>query len=156
MGTTQRHLVNLDILLSDIEMLDGTEYGGREHIKLLSEIQRVLEALEIAAQQETVSSFQKAVVNAGLAGPLEDKRMPGIFKRLISYVLEYWDAHGKAAKILDSQFDGNADKRLELLQVKGIKAKSQFKTVARAMGRTDYQHFVDALGLRHEDWQWQA
>ena len=156
MGTTQRHLVNLDMLLTDIEMLDGSEYGSLVHVKLLKDIQRVLEALEVAVQSETVSSFQKAVVNAGLAGPLEDKRMPGIFKRLIGYVLEYWDAHSKAAKILDSQFDGNADKRLELLQVKGIRAKSQFKTVARAMGRTDYLHFVEALGLLHEDWQWQA
>lgn len=156
MGTTQRHLVNLDMLLTDIEMLDASEYGSLVHVKLLKDIQRVLEALEVAVQSETVSSFQKAVVNAGLAGQLEDKRMPGIFKRLIGYVLEYWDAHSKAAKILDSQFDGNADKRLELLQVKGIRAKSQFKTVARAMGRTDYLHFVEALGLLHEDWQWQA
>lgn len=156
MGTTQRHLVNLDMLLTDIEMLEGSEHGSLVHIKLLKDIQRVLEALDIAAQQETVSSFQKAVVNAGLAGPLEDKRMPAIFRRLIGYVLEYWDAHGKAAKILDSQFDGNADKRLELLQVKGIKAKSQFKTVARAMGRNDYLHFTEALGLTQEEWRWQA
>lgn len=156
MGTTQRHLVNLDILLTDIEMLDGSEYGSQTHIKLLKGVQLVLGELEVAAQSETVASFQKAVVNSGLAGPLEDKRMPGIFKRLIGNVLEYWDAHGKAAQILDSQFDGNADKRLELWQVKAIKAKSQFKTVARAMGRTDYLHFIDALGLTHEDWQWQV
>ncbi|GGF85517.1 hypothetical protein [Alteromonas lipolytica] len=156
MGTTQRHLVNLDMLLTDIEMLDASEYGGQAHIRLFKEIQRTLEGLDMAAQQETVSSFQKAVIHAGLAGPLEDKRMPGIFRRLIGNVLEYWEAHTKAEHILNSQFDGNADKRLELLQVKSIKAKSQFKTVARAMGRTDYQHFIEALGLNHEDWQWPA
>ncbi|MDC8832425.1 hypothetical protein [Alteromonas gilva] len=154
MGTTQRHLVNLDMLLADVEMLDTSQYSNHAHQKLLLEIQSVLEQLEIAVQHETVSSFQKAVAATGLAKALEDKRMPGIYKRLIGYVLQYWQADKKAAEILASEFDGNADKRLELLQVKGIKAKSQFKTVARAMGRTDYEHFIKALGLVHDDWLW--
>ena len=55
MGTTQRHLVNLDMLLTDIEMLDASEYGSLVHVKLLKDIQRVLEALEVAVQSETVS-----------------------------------------------------------------------------------------------------
>lgn len=154
MGTTQRHLVNLDILLADIEMLDATQYSSHMHQKLLQDIQSVLANLEVAAQHETVSSFQKAVAATGLAKALEDKRMPGIYKRLIGYVLQFWQADKKAAAILASEFDGNADKRLELLQVKSIKAKSQFKTVARAMGRADYEHFISALGLVHEDWLW--
>ncbi len=154
MGTTQRQLVNLDMLLADVEMLDVSEYSSHAHQKLLVDIQNVLEQLDIAAKHETVSSFQKAVAATGLAKALEDKRMPGIYKRLIGYVLQYWQADKKAAEILASEFDGNADKRLELLQVKGIKAKSQFKTVARAMGRADYEHFIQALGLVHEDWLW--
>ncbi|NVK55534.1 MAG: hypothetical protein HWE26_07960 [Alteromonadaceae bacterium] len=156
MGTTQRQLVNLDMLFADVEMLGISEYSSDTHRKLLLDIQNVLEQLEIAVQHETVSSFQKAVAATGLSKALEDKRMPGIYKRLIGYVLQYWQADKKAAEILASEFGGNADKRLELLQVKGIKAKSQFKTVARAMGKTDYEHFISALGLMHEDWLWSS
>jgi len=35
-----------------------------------------------------------------------------------------------------------------------VKAKTQFKTVAQAMGRTDYMLFLQSFGLDHDDWRW--
>lgn len=82
--------------------------------------------------------------------------MFGIFKWLIGYVFEYWDVYSKVVKIFDLQFDGNVDKCFELLQVKGIKVKLQFKMVVWVMGCIDYFYFVEVLGLFYEDWQWQV
>ena len=75
---------------------------------------------------------------------------------LLCYVLQHWETSRKIDAILADQFDENADKRLDLLQVKNIKAKSQFKTVAGAMGKRDYELFVQNMGLNHPDWTWQA
>ena len=46
----------------------------------------------------------------------------------------------KAESIINDNFDDSADVRLELLQVKAIKAKAQLKTVASAMGEQDYKN----------------
>lgn len=151
-STTQRLLVNLDILLNDLEVLKAQDYASTAHVKLLRQVEQVLSTIEDALQNETVSSYQQAVASVGLENALIDKRMPTIYKRLINYVLQYWSASLKIEDILICEFDNNADKRLELLQVKAIKAKSQFKTVAMAMGKTDYVKFLTLLSLKHEDW----
>lgn len=57
----------------------------------------------------------------------------------MEYVITAWEASQKASRIIADSFDESADKRLELLQVKAIKAKSQLKTVAIAMGKADYE-----------------
>lgn len=80
--------------------------------------------------------------------------MIGVHLKLIGYVLTFWDANKKANDILDTNFGESADKRLELLQVKAIRAKAQLKTVAHAMGQADYQKFIDLLNLRDAQWQW--
>lgn len=151
-GTIRRQLINLDILLTDIEVLVERDYASSEHVRLLQQVQSVLTELEAAALVETVSSYHHAVINAGLDHALADKRIPTIYIRLISYVLQFWDASEKAKDILTRDFDDKADKRLELLQVKATKAKSQFKTVAKAMGAKDYKRFLKLLGLMHDDW----
>ena len=84
----------------------------------------------------------------------ERKRMVAVYIKLIGYVLTAWEATSKANAILLDNFDASADKRLELLQVKAIKAKSQLKTVATAMGQSDYEKFTRTLGLETQEWQW--
>ena len=44
-ATTQRQLVNIDILLSDIEMLEHDAYASPEHIRLLSSLEKALAVL---------------------------------------------------------------------------------------------------------------
>ncbi|WP_083272988.1 hypothetical protein [Alteromonas confluentis] len=153
-ATTQRQLVNIDILLSDIEMLEHDAYASPEHIRLLSSLEKALAVLNEKAEYETVASFHNAVKSAGLEHTFKDKILIGIYQRLISYVLEYWDAQTKIHGILDDYFDTHSEKRLHLLQTKSTRAKTQFKTVAMAMGQKDYEHFIALLGLHHEDWVW--
>ena len=59
----------------------------------------------------------------------ERKRMVGVYIKLVGYVITAWEATNKANAIISENFDSSADKRLELLQLKAIKAKSQLKTV---------------------------
>jgi len=80
--------------------------------------------------------------------------MVGVYTKLVGYVITAWEASNKANAILVDNFDASADKRLELLQVKAIRAKSQLKTVATAMGQNDYEKFTQALGLIAQEWQW--
>lgn len=155
MHSLQRQLVNLDILISDIEALNSQAYASAQHAHLLNDVQHVLRQIDESAKHETVTSFQRMVLQSGLEKIFADKRMPAIYLRLLDYVLQYWAAQQKADTILQGEFNDNADKRLELLQVKCVKAKTQFKTVAQAMGRIDYEIFLRSFGLTHEDWGWQ-
>ena len=154
-STTQRHLVNVDMLLSDIDGLKQQHYSKHAHKRLLTTLKSELAALSCAIEHETVHSFYQAVATVGLESTLPAKRMADIYARLINYVLEYWEAQEKIDSIIDSCFDANAEKRLQLLQVKAIRAKSQFKTVAKAMGNHEYSHCIDVLGLTQENWVWQ-
>ncbi|MEQ5807499.1 hypothetical protein J3369_08785 [Alteromonas sp. NFXS44] len=153
-ATTQRHLVNIDILLSDIEMQESGFYAGAEHQKYLNDLLRELSALEGMIELETVHSFQQAVSSAGLENVFKDKRLVSIYQKLISNVLAYWHTVNKIDDILASRFDSHSEKRLELLQAKASRAKSVFKTVAMAMGKNDYSQFITLLGLKHADWAW--
>ncbi|MBU3023165.1 hypothetical protein [Aestuariibacter sp. A3R04] len=154
-STTQRHLVNVDMLLSDIDALKQQPYSRLAHSRLLTALKNELAALSRVIEHETVYSFHQAVVTIGLESTLPAKRMADIYARLINYVLEYWEAQEKVDSIIDSCFDTNAEKRLQLLQVKAIRAKTQFKTVAKAMGDHDYTHCIAVLGLSQENWVWQ-
>lgn len=154
MATTQRHLVNLDMILSDIELMSPEQYASEQHVTLLKSVLNILAGLALTIQEETVHSFQQAVESAGLQDMLKDKRMVTIYQRLISNVLEFWSASQKIRGIIDAQFDDHADERLTLLQAKAMRAKNQFKTVATAMGMTDYLDFLHRLGLEHSDWRW--
>lgn len=154
MATIQRQLVNLEILAEDLDSLSSEQYGGEQHIRLIEEYKEALEHLSVSAKPETESGFKKRLATSTLAYVLESKQMIGVHLKLIGYVLTFWDANQKANQILDSNFGENADKRLELLQVKAIRAKSQLKTVANAMGQADYQKFIDLLNLRDAQWQW--
>lgn len=154
-STTQRHLVNVDMLLSDIDGLKHQCYPRQAHGRLLTALKNEFIALSYAVKHETVHSFHSAVVSIGLEETLPAKGMTDIYARLITYVLEYWETQEKIDSIIDSCFDTNAEKRLQLLQVKAIRAKSQFKTVAKAMGTLDYEHCINVLGLNQENWVWQ-
>lgn len=87
---------------------------------------------------------------------MEDKWMLGIYNWLIGYVLQYWEMSWKIDVIFVDQFDENVDKWFDLLQVKNIKVKLQFKMVVGVMGKCDYELFVQNMGLNYFDWIWQV
>jgi len=154
MASLQRSLVNLEMLSDDINALNAHALNTAAHIRLLH---NVLEELKIAEQfvaLETEASFHKALLGSMFENIFERKRMVGVYIKLLGYVLTAWEATNKANAIISENFDSSADKRLELLQVKAIKAKSQLKTVATAMGQGDYGKFTQTLGLTTQEWQW--
>ena len=154
MASLQRALVNLEMLSDDINALSSDKLNTATHIHLLHSGLEELKNAEATVVFETEASFHK-ILQGSLFDPIfERKRMVGVYTKLVGYVITAWEASNKANAILVDNFDASADKRLELLQVKAIRAKSQLKTVATAMGQNDYEKFTQALGLIAQEWQW--
>ncbi|AFT96693.1 hypothetical protein AMBAS45_16150 [Alteromonas macleodii str. 'Balearic Sea AD45'] len=142
------------MLSDDINALHVDALNTHVHIKLLHNVLNELKNAEQFVALETEASFQKSLSGSLFENIFERKRMVGVYIKLVGYVITAWEATNKANAIISENFDSSADKRLELLQVKAIKAKSQLKTVASAMGKEDYAKFVQTLGLSAQEWQW--
>ncbi|WP_334020117.1 hypothetical protein [Alteromonas sp. S015] len=154
MASLQRTLVNLEILSDDINALNIDAINSVTHIKLLRNVLEELKNAESLVALETEASFHKLLSGSLFEHIFERKRMVGVYIKLVGYVITAWEAGNKVKEIISDNFDSSADKRLELLKVKAIKAKSQLKTVASAMGKDDYEKFVHTLGLYAQEWQW--
>lgn len=154
MASLQRTLVNLEMLSEDINALNDNAINSAAHIKLLHNVLEELKNAESFVAFETEASFHKLLSGSMFENIFERKGMVGVYIKLVGYVITAWEATDKANAIISENFDSNADKRLELLQVKAIKAKSQLKTVASAMGKEDYKKFIHTLGLFAQEWQW--
>ena len=72
----------------------------------------------------------------------------------MGFVIDFYEARRKVLGILENEFSSLADKHLDLLQTKAIKARSQFKTVAQALGKEEYCQFISQLGLPDHEWGW--
>lgn len=154
MATLQRILVNLEMLSDDISLLEPSQYNNADHLRLLHSILVLLNELDSQSKYETEAGFQHVVRGSIFEDVFERKRMVNVYKKLVEYVITAWEASQKASLIIADSFDESADKRLELLQVKAIKAKSQLKTVATAMGKADYEKFTRLFGLLTQQWEW--
>ena len=171
MLTITRKLITLDMLHQD--MVDESEQGseriqpqqrhGEHHscalvsanyLKLLACYLEECRQVTFLAKALKDNAFSDLVSSSGTLSPFSNKQMLSVQSRLLEYVLAFYSASNKADKILASEFGDQADKRLDLLQTKAIKARSQFKTVALAMGKNDYQVFKTALCLPEQDWAW--
>lgn len=154
MSALQRNLVNLDIVKDDIAMLPMSDYASSQHRKLVMQYREVLTLISAQLPDITEKQFRAATQQTELSNVLSQKQMVSVQIKMITNVLAFWDADQKAQAILATEFGEKADKRLDLLQVKAVKAKSQLKTVADAMGRNDYQAFVTVLGLSGTELEW--
>lgn len=171
MLTITRKLITLDMLHQD--MMDESEQGSEHvqspqshsephscalvsanYLKLLARYVEESHQVTLLAKELKDSAFSDLVSNSGTVSHFSNKQMLSVQSRLLEYVLAFYSASQKADKILAYEFDDKADKRLSLLQTKAIKARSQFKTVALAMGKNDYQTFKTALCLPEQDWAW--
>lgn len=154
MTSPRRTLVALDMLSDDINLLNDSQVNSELHFKLLSDFLLQLKQLNDSVQQESEAAMRCLFVGSQFEQAIGRKSMLIVYMKLLNYVLTAWDATLKAEAIINDSFDDNADVRLELLQVKAIKAKSQLKTVASAMGKQDYEVFCNVLGLSADKWQW--
>lgn len=161
MLTLTRQLVALDMVcaeLADFEAkLDSANHlVPRAYIALLKQFCIVVQQISVTAADYSQYAFVAEVEKFGLALVIKNKRILSVYLRLIEYVIDFYQASEKIAGIRDKLFDDNAEKRLQLLQVRVIKAKAQFKTVVQALGKRDYQQFSEHLALPQTEWSWQV
>lgn len=157
MSTVSRKLITLDMLREDLSEEDIPVEGVPDsYLKLLEQYLSECRALLFLAGDLKDGVFVDIVATSGTCLHITNKRMLKVQIRLLEYVLAYYDATHKAEKIQAFEFDSQADRRLDLLQTKAIKARSQFKTVAQAMGPSDLQELIDATCLPEFDWSWKA
>ena len=158
MQTIIRALINLDMLTEDLQDQDCRVSNSVSdgYLKLLQQYLEKSHTLLSQVNDMTEHEFSEIAHASGTCKHITSKRMLGIQIKLIQYVLSYYSASVKIAKLQASEFDSYADKRLDLLQTKAVRARSQFKTVAKAMGKTDLQGFIETLGLPDVDWGWGA
>lgn len=157
MSTVSRKLITIDMLREDLLDEDITvDNVPDSYLKLLAQYLKECRALLLLAKEFKDSVFADTVASSGTCLHIINKQMLKVQIRLLEYVLDYYDATHKAEKIQACEFDSQADKRLDLLQTKAIKARAQFRTVAQAMGPTDLQEFIEATALPEFDWSWKA
>lgn len=155
MNSVSRQLVALDMLSQDLEETSA-EQAPKQYERVLRQYLSQLEKLEILAAPLTENGYTQAVDASNLCAELRTKKMVTIYIRLLEFILKYFELDAKAQVILDKQFDERSDRRLDLLQSRAIKARNQFKIVAKALGEEDYRRFCATLSLSREDWGWQS
>lgn len=158
MQTFTRTLINLDILNQDLRDIEHREAKliSSEYQKLLHQYLEKCQSLFALATSMNEHEFSEIVTASGTCAHISSKRMLGVQIKLIQYVLDFYSANAKIKQLQANEFDSKADKRLDLLQTKAVKARSQFKTVAKAMGKADLQEFARIMGLPKADWSWEA
>ena len=158
MSPTSRKLISLDMLREDMQ--DECALGEAAHndayLKLLKQYCQQCKALLLEAEPLADHIFVEAIEASGTHLHILNKQMLRVQIRLLEYVLDYYAASKKASKIQQSDFGSAADRRLNLLQTKAIKARNQFRIVAEAMGAQDLAAFLQAACLAESDWGWQA
>lgn len=159
MVSITRQFVALDMVLTELAEYADTvstpsPLVSPGYLGLLKQFCLVIQQLSDNAADFTLFAFVAEVRKSALAIPIKNKRILSVYLRLIEYVIDYYQASEKIAGIRDRLFDDNAEKRLQLLQVRAIKAKAQFKTVVQALGKKDYQQFAQHLALPSADWGW--
>jgi hypothetical protein len=159
MLTLNRQLVSLDMLCAELadyadKVPDKDEVVPHTYLALLKQFCQVIQQLAETAKSHTQAAFVNELSHFSLPLAIKTKRILSVYLRLIEYVIDFYQVSEKIAAIIDTNFDDNAEKRLQLLQVRAIKAKAQFKTVVQALGKRDYQQFANHLALPQADWSW--
>lgn len=134
--------------------LDQTR-GCETYVRLLTQFRDLMTKLKENATQYTEVGFVDLVAQSGVGIQFNNKQILPIYLKLSEYVIDYYTLNRKAMEIRDTVFSDHAEKRLGLLQTKAIKAKSQFRTVVLALGKSDYQQFANLVALPTEDWGWE-
>lgn len=158
MSSISRKLVSLDMLREDMhEEYEYVDHKSNEaYLKLLTQYLHQCQALFLDAEPLADHVFIDAIEASGTHLHIVNKQMLRVQIRLLEYVLDYYVASEKASEIQQNDFGSAADRRLDLLQTRAIKAKNQFRIVAEAMGAIDLAAFLEAACLAESDWGWKA
>ena len=157
MSSIHRQLVALDMLAQDLidELGDLTsETVTEQYLALLKQYHKY--GLKLANEVETLSEyeFSALITQHQVCRYLISKKLLLVQNRLVGYVIDYYDASRKTNEIRDTDFSEQAELRFDLLTTKAIKAKAQYRTVAKAMHQGDYLKLIQFVGLPLFDWDW--
>ncbi|MEP0354531.1 MAG: hypothetical protein ABJH06_18210 [Paraglaciecola sp.] len=160
MPSLQRQLVTLEMLveeLTDELRLLLTEVEPEVSLHYLALLKQYLtgcKLLAVEAKDHTEYGFSEIIINQGICTHLVSKKMLYVQNKLMAYAIEYYAAKAKLDRIRDLDFSEQADIRFDLLNVKAIKLKAQFRTVATAMSKADYSMLLNGACLPDFDWGW--
>lgn len=161
MHTFSRQLIALDMLsqeMADELLLPEIQHSHHvtsQFLKLLKHYCEASKALEILADDLTENGFTDAVIAQNVCLHLVNKKVLRVQNKLLEYVTEFYHASRRAELIRHDEFNQQADIRFDLLSTRAIKFKSQYRTVAKAMKRKDYEGLVRGIGLPEFDWRWE-
>ncbi|GAC16158.1 hypothetical protein [Aliiglaciecola lipolytica] len=155
-----RLLVTLDMLSQDIvdelnlPEIQQNEKISSHYLKLITQYWQASESLQHCANELTEKGFSKAISEKRMCVHLVNKKVLLIQNRLLEYAIEYYKTNIRIDELRDVDFSENADKRFDLLTTRAIKYKSQYKVVARALNKIEYQRLIKSVGLPKFDWGW--
>lgn len=158
MSSFKQLLLTLNILSEDMaDELSGQK--GRDvlvsehYVALLKQFLETSKSLSVAATAYTNMEFKTAIQNRGICLYLVNKKMLMIQNRLAEYLIDYFEANFRLDKIREVDFSEQANIRFDLLSVRAIKSKSQFKTVADALSDSEYLNLENGIGLPDLRWR---
>lgn len=123
------------------------------YVDLLKQYLETSKSLSVLASSYTDMEFKSAIQNRGICLHLMNKKMLMIQNKLVNYLIDYFEATFRLNEIRDADFSENANIRFDLLSVRAIKSKSQFKTVADALTDSEYQILQSEIGLPELNWR---
>ncbi|GAB2707522.1 hypothetical protein Q4574_20765 [Aliiglaciecola sp. 3_MG-2023] len=162
MSNFNRLLVTLDMLFEDIleelnsQKIQQNQRISTRYLQLITQYWKTSLSLAQSATDFTEKGFSNAIVENGICVHLLNKKMLLIQNRLLEYVVEYYNTSIRIEKLRDVDFSENADKRFDLLTTRAVKYRSQYKVVAKALNRTEYQRLIEGIGLPPFDWNWET
>ena len=158
MSSFKQLLLTLNMLSQD--MTDElSKHDGKNslvsdvYIELLKQYLNNSKTLSELAKNYTNIEFKVAIQNRGLCLHLLNKKMLLIQNRLLEYIIDYFEASFKLEKIRDADFSEQANIRFDLLSVRAIKSKAQFKTVSEALSDSEYNSIVEGVSLPDLNWR---
>lgn len=159
MSSFKQHLLTLNLLSEDMidKLSEQKESDGsvsQSYVDLLKQYLETSISLSTLAATYTDMEFKSAIQNRGICLHLLNKKMLMIQNKLVKYLIDYFEATFRLNMIRDVDFSEQANIRFDLLSVRAIKSKSQFKTVADALSDSEYRNLQDGIAL--PDLRWRA
>lgn len=160
MSSLVRQLIAFDIIKQELEEVsllnDDLDKDSIEdaHLQLLKHCSEANQAIIDATVGISEFDFAKIVSQVELEAPVSTKQLLTVHNKLLSWAISFFVAKAKANSITSIDFSEQAEVRLDLWQTKAAKAKNQIKTLANALGKSEYVEFIMQYRLNKTELMW--
>jgi len=158
MSSLVRQLIAFDILKQELEEIyvdeDLSDSVSKDHLQLLKQCSAANQGIIDETKDVSEYDFAKSIDNVEFEYKVPTKQLLTIHNKLVAWAINFFVAREKANAITQKDFSDQAEVRLDLLMTKAAKAKNQIKTLANALGKEDYQKFVEQYRLSHTELRW--